>query len=127
MRLCLLFAQIAFFCARMPGTADARDECKHSSTSKKCWPPEDDVDECALNPRICGDESAICTNRRRGFLCECPDGFIPSPSINWRVNVTFCKGRFRLTVKKNIAQIFKMQLCFFKKLTKGDGLKGIQN
>ncbi|XP_062388659.1 adhesion G protein-coupled receptor E1-like [Sardina pilchardus] len=72
-------------------SAGARDDCKYSVVPKKCWPPEDDVDECALNPRICGDEHAICTNRRRGYLCECPEGFLPSPSINWRVDVTVCK------------------------------------
>ncbi|VDK30074.1 unnamed protein product, partial [Anisakis simplex] len=36
----------------------------------------EDIDECASNPNVCGDE-AICVNNDGGFNCEreCPAGY----------------------------------------------------
>ncbi|XP_036392458.1 adhesion G protein-coupled receptor E1-like [Megalops cyprinoides] len=50
-----------------------------------------DVDECRENATICGS-NATCSNTAGSFTCECKEGFIPSPGLEWKLGVTTCKG-----------------------------------
>lgn len=75
----------------LPSTDAGKPDCGGSPGG--CGHVKEDVDECALDPGICGNPLAICKNMRRGFHCECPDGYLPSPGINWKINVTVCKGQ----------------------------------
>ncbi|XP_062388646.1 adhesion G protein-coupled receptor E3-like [Sardina pilchardus] len=99
MRLITLL--VATWCSILPLCAYAgKPDC--AGFPQGCVPVKGDVDECALDPDICGDQLAICTNMRRGFHCECPDGYLPSPGINWKINVTVCAALDSiLPTKKN--------------------------
>ncbi|XP_036391771.1 adhesion G protein-coupled receptor E3-like [Megalops cyprinoides] len=47
------------------------------------------VDECRENATICGS-NANCSNTAGSFTCECKEGFIPSPGLEWKLGVTTC-------------------------------------
>ncbi|XP_048104547.1 adhesion G protein-coupled receptor E1-like isoform X2 [Alosa alosa] len=86
LRIALILATL---CSIFPWCANAgKTDC--AGSHQGCKPVKEDVDECALDPDICGDHLAICTNMHRGFHCECPDGYLPSPGINWKINVSVC-------------------------------------
>ncbi|XP_041960964.1 adhesion G protein-coupled receptor E3-like isoform X1 [Alosa sapidissima] len=71
-----------FKCACEPGFRES------GSGSFTCT----DADECVESPGICGrDGLALCINTPGGFHCECPSGYIPTPDLDWRTNITVCK------------------------------------
>ncbi|XP_063050187.1 putative adhesion G protein-coupled receptor E4P [Engraulis encrasicolus] len=97
---------------------------------------KENVNECASNPGICGDELAICTDAPRGFNCECPEEYLPSPGTvslllneldddlshpaKNRRDVFFTRGR--LVAKLVQRTSTHMETSFSTKTTEGDVL-----
>ena len=39
-----------------------------------------DIDECTVNPDVCGDANKICTNTVGSYTCTCRSGYTLSDS-----------------------------------------------
>ena len=47
-------------------------QCRDGWQGDTC---EEDVDECRVNPNVCGDARMECVNVHGSYYCECQNGY----------------------------------------------------